>query len=103
MTRYKNIAPLFKGSTAIAYCEQSDSVAELMSIAKSETKLHLLGGVVDNQMLIPQGFQATADLPSFLTQHLILSNTLTALQTSVTNHLSYSPQVLEGLIRRIPL
>lgn len=101
-TKYRNIVPLFKGCTAIAYSKDSDPVSDLVSITKSEGKLHMLGGIVDNQMFTPQELQECAQLPPLVTQHLELSRSLTQLQSSLSTNLLYNQQNLSNLLKQIP-
>lgn len=64
-TVVRNIAMLFRGSTALVYgdFEQTNS---LLSCIKSEPKLCLLGGKVMNQLFTPQGLGEVGKLPSSL-------------------------------------
>lgn len=101
MTKYRNVISLFKGCTALAYSKESEPVSHLVSITKSESKLHMLGGVVDDQMFTPQELHQCAQLLSLLTQHLTLSRTLTMVQSSLTNSLQHNQQRLSGLIEQI--
>ena len=101
-TRYKNILPLFKGCTAIAYSKESHPVSNLVSATQSESKLHMLGGIMDDQMFTPRELQECAELPPLLTQHMILSRSLTLLQSSLRDSLLHNQKQLSGLIKRIP-
>ncbi len=101
-TEYRNIVPLFKGCTAIAFSMESDPVSEMVSITQSESKLHMLGGIMDNQMFTPQELQKCAQLSPLLTQHLVLSRSLTQLQSSLRDNLLHNQRTLTHLIGNIP-
>ena len=101
-TKYKNIIPLLKGCTAIAYGKDSDIVSDLVSVTKSEGKLHLLGGIVDDQMVTPQELQSCAQLPPLGTQHLMLSQYMMQLQSSLSNNLLHNQQTLRHFLKQIP-
>ena len=101
-TKYKNIVPLFKGCTAIAYSRESSPISDLVSVVKSERKLLMLGGLIDNQMFTPQGMKKCAALPPMTAQHLLLSRTLTMSQSFLQTCLMHNQQKLSDLIKHIP-
>ena len=76
-------------------------MSDLVAVTKSENKLHMLGGIMDNQMFTPQQMQECAKMPSLLTQHMVLSRTLTQLQSSLRDNLMRNQQTLSGLLGRI--
>lgn len=92
---------MFKGSTAIAFCTGTP-VSDLISAANTEGRLHLLGGIVNDQMFTPKGLKKCADLPPMETQHLILTRTLTMSQSALQSHLAYHQQTLSDLLKRMP-
>ena len=72
-TKYENMMPLFYGSTAIAYSHQPQ-LAELFAVTKTLPKFLLLGGLVENELMTPQGIQKYSELPDKITlQHQLLS------------------------------
>ncbi len=54
----------------------------------------MLGGVIDDQLFTTEGIQRYAELPNLSVQQLILSRTLTLLQSSLQNNLVYNQQRL---------
>ena len=90
-----------KGCTAIAFGNDATIISDLLSTIKPEAKLHMMGGVVDEQILTPQGLQRCANLQPMLSQHVELSRTLTALQSLLSNSLLSSQQNLCSQIGRI--
>ncbi len=74
-----------------------------MSALKTEQKLFLLGGIVDDQMFTPQGIKKCVELPSILTQHLVLSRTLTQSQSQLQERLLHCQQNLRTLIKSLPI
>jgi len=64
-TRYKPLADLFKGPTAIAYSNDPVSAAKVVSdYAKKNEKFVILGGAMGETVLNPAGVKALASLPS---------------------------------------
>lgn len=57
---------------------------------------------MDDQMFTPEGLQMSAEMLPLHTQHLLLSQTLTMLQSALTNHLLHNQQVLSNLVDHIP-
>lgn len=64
-TRYKPLADLFKGPTAIAYSDDPVAAAKAATdFAKKNEKLVLLGGAMAGTVLNADGVKALASLPS---------------------------------------
>lgn len=64
-TRYKPLADLFKGPTAIAYSDDPVSAAKVVSdYAKKNEKFVILGGAMGDTVLNPKAVTALASLPS---------------------------------------
>ena len=61
-TPCQNLAPLFKGSTALVY-GNLDQTSSLLSCIKSEPRLCVLGGKVLDQLFTPRGLEEIAKLP----------------------------------------
>lgn len=100
-TVYRNIVPLFKGCTAVAYGQDESSVTDLLSCTTKEANLHLLGGVVDNQMFNPRGLQEYADLPSAEKLYQQLLGILTQPQMMLRSHLQAIPQRLSQMLGQV--
>ncbi|XP_072181097.1 large ribosomal subunit protein uL10m-like [Diadema setosum] len=62
-TRLENMHPLFVGSCIVAVSEEP-TVKELLKATKRFPQIHLLGGLVEDQLLSPQGMEEYAKLPS---------------------------------------
>lgn len=77
-------------------------MSDLVSITKSEGKLHMLGGIMDDQMFTPQELHKCAQLPPLDTQHVVLSRSLTQLQSSLRSSLLHNQQSLSNLLKQIP-
>lgn len=93
-TIYCNIAPLFRGPTAVAFAKDSAAINDLVAVTRAEPKLHLLGGLVEDVIMSPLRLQKYADLPP-----------LEVLQQEVVNTLNRVPltliQYLEGNQRKL--
>jgi large subunit ribosomal protein L10 len=64
-TRYEGLAPLFTGSTAIAYSADPVAAAKVVvAFAKGNDKLAILGGAMGDLQLDPNAIKALATLPS---------------------------------------
>ena len=64
-TRFDGIAPLLKGTTALAWSHDPVAVAKVaVEFAKTNEKLVLIGGALGTQMLDADGVKALAELPS---------------------------------------
>jgi len=100
-TQYKNITPLFRGSTVIAFGKASNDVSHLLTATKKENKLQMMGGMVDNQLFTPRGMQDCAKLQSLEMQHIELTRTLTSVQSHLSNCLMNSQQHLCSQLGRI--
>ena len=64
-TRFDGIAPMLKGTTALAWSHDPVAVAKVaVEFAKTNEKLVLIGGSLGTQMLDANGVKALAELPS---------------------------------------
>jgi large subunit ribosomal protein L10 len=64
-TRFDGIAPMRKGTTALAWSHDPVAVAKVaVEFAKTNEKLVLIGGSLGTQMLDADGIKALAELPS---------------------------------------
>ena len=64
-TPYKDLGPLFKGPTAIAYSKDPVAAAKVIAaFAKDNEKLTIVGGAMGENTLDVAGVQALATLPS---------------------------------------
>ncbi len=100
-TRYRNISLLFKGCTAIAYGEDPTSLASLLASTKSEPKLHLLGGLIDNQLFTPKGLSNCAALPTVEVLRGELVGLLRLPSVSMAQALQANSQKLSSLLSQI--
>ena len=100
-TRYVHINPLFRGCTAIAFAKEPSAIKELLSVTNSESKLHLLGGVVEDIMMTPLGLQDYANLPTLKDLQQILLGTLNQTQMMLVRSLESTPQRLSQLLSQI--
>ena len=96
-----HISPLFRGATAVAFAKEPSAVKELLSVTNTESKLYLLGGVVEDTMMTPLGLQDYADLPSLKDLQQILLGTLNQTQMMLTRSLQGTPQKLSQLLSQI--
>ena len=99
-TRYQNIVPLFRGCTAVAF-GRDPSVSSLLSHTKSEAKLLLLGGIVDNHLFTPKGLQEYAALPPVEIMQRNILGTLQLSQLMLSMLLQDSSQKLSYLLNSI--
>ena len=102
-TRYKNIVPLFRGSTAVAASKEGlpTTVGRLLADTKKEDKLFLVGGMVDKQMLTPEGLQSYSKVPSIEGLQQELLAILNQNQVSLKQALDSSSQRLSYLLEQV--
>ena len=62
-TKYKHMLPLFRSTTAVAFCKKP-SVKHLLTALNSHPKLLLIGGKVDDTLMSQDGLKQYAKLPS---------------------------------------
>ena len=96
-TRFRNVIPLFKGCTAVAFAKTS-AVSHLLDSLKGEGRLQLLGGVLDDQLLTHRGFHEYAQLPPMETLHQRLVTNLTVSQMILARSLMSGSQRLSQLL-----
>ncbi len=83
-TKFSEIADLFKGPTAIAYSEDPVAAARVaVNFAKTNDKLVVVGGALDEQQLDQAGVQTLAKLPSLDEQRSMLIGLIQAPATKV--------------------
>ncbi len=83
-TKFSEIADLFKGPTAIAYSEDPVAAARVaVDFAKTNDKLVVVGGALDEQQLDQAGVQTLAKLPSLDEQRSMLIGLIQAPATKV--------------------
>jgi large subunit ribosomal protein L10 len=64
-TKFDGIAPLLKGTTALAWAHDPVAVSKVaVEFAKTNEKLVLIGGSLGTQMLSADGVKALSELPS---------------------------------------
>jgi len=64
-TKFAQLAPLFKGPTAVAYSTDPVAAAKVaISYANANEKLTIVGGAMGDTLLDPNGVKALATLPS---------------------------------------
>lgn len=85
-TKYKNMGLLLRGSSAIAYSKEPQ-LSDLLSITKPEPKLLLLGGVVEDTLMTPEGFKSHSNLPNKMVLYQQLLGTLMLPQTLLSTML----------------
>ena len=96
-TRFRNIVPLFRGCTALAFSKTA-AVSHLLDCLKGEGKLQLLGGVVEDQLVTHTELQEFANLPPVETLHQKLAATLTLSQTLLAGFLQSGPFRLSQML-----
>ena len=100
-TKYGNISPLFRGCTAVAYAKEASAAKDLLSVTGSESKLHLLGGVVEDEMMTPLGLKSYSELPSLEGLQQAILGTLNQTQMTLRWYLQRTPQRLTQLLKQI--
>lgn len=100
-TRYQNLSLLFKGASAIAYGRDSTSLAPLLSGTKTVAKLHLLGGILDDQLFTPKGLHKYAALPSIDALRGEMIGLLVSPKLAITQVTQASYQRLSTLLGQI--
>lgn len=100
-TRYQNIRPLFKGATAVAFAREPSSVKDLLSVTRSESKLHLLGGIVEDKMMTPLGVKEYSELPTLKEVQQAILVTLMQTQHTLLRYIQSTPQKLSQLLTQI--
>ena len=99
-TKFRNISPLLRGSTALVYNQEPD-VMQLLQIMKLESKVLLLGGLVENELMTPNGMKQFSSLPdkTMVLQQLV--STLMHPQVVLSNQLIASPIRLSYFLHQI--
>jgi large subunit ribosomal protein L10 len=83
-TRFDGIAPMLKGTTALAWSKDPVSVAKVaVEFAKTNEKLVLIGGSLGTQLLNADGVKALAELPSLDTLRAKLLGLIAAPATRI--------------------
>ena len=100
-TAYRNISFLLRGCTAVAYGEEAASLSALLASTASEPKLHLLGGILEDQMFTPKGLQECAKLPTIEVLRGELVGSLQLAQVMLSHLLQANPQRLSSLLTQI--
>ena len=90
-----------KGPTAIAFGDSSSDIAHLVTDTKKENKLHMMGGMVEDQLITPKGIKECAKLRPLEEQQINLTMTLTSLQMQLSRYLLSSQQHLCSQLERI--
>ena len=81
-TKFAGLAPLFTGSTAIAYSTDPVAAAKVaVAFANANEKLTIVGGAMGDQMLGADGVKALATLPSL---NVLRAKLVGLLQTPAT-------------------
>jgi large subunit ribosomal protein L10 len=103
-TPHESATSLFFGNSVIAYSEQS-RLKELLSVTKTEPKLILLGGLVDNELMTPNGIEDYSKLPSKMVLHQQLLGTLMeplmSLQSSLCGNSTRLYQLISEHIKKL--
>lgn len=100
-TAFSNMNLLFQGSTAISYSNDATVLPHLLAITKIEPKLHLLGGIIDNELLTPLSMINIAKLPEKWVLYQQLINTIQMSSVVLTNLLDATPRRLVQLLERV--
>jgi len=97
-TKYEGLSDLFRGPTAIAYADDPVAAARaVVTYARKNEKLVVLGGAVGEEMLGADGVKALATLPSLDELRARLAGLLNAPATKVAGVL----QAPAGQIARV--
>ena len=99
-TIYANMISLFIGSTALAYSNNEASLPELLSVTKKESKLLLLGGLIDNELLTPNALKNVAALPDKSVLHQELLGILQSSAVALSSLINTPPRQLSYLLDR---
>ena len=97
-TRFESVTPLFKGCTALAFGD-TESLKGLLRMTKKQSKLYVLGGILEDQLYTPKGIESLASLPAIQEVHQRLRGLLTLSQSSLVNLLQRSPQDLSSVLK----
>ena len=82
-TKFSNLSPLFHGTTSLAFSEKP-CINDLLKVIKNESKLYLLGGTVDNELMTAKTIENYAKMPSKDIVHSQLLTILSSQQTKLT-------------------
>ena len=100
-TDYHNITPLFRGCTAVAYAKESTAIKQLLAVTQPETKLHLLGGFVENHLMSPSSLQEYAALPPLEVVQQAIVHTINQVPLTLMRYIENAPQRLVQLLAQI--
>ncbi len=78
-TKFSNLCSLLHGTTSLAFSEKP-CINDLLKVIKNESKLYLLGGVVDNELMTVKTIQDYAKMPTKDTVHSQLVTILNSQQ-----------------------
>ena len=99
-TRYKNLNPLLHGSTAVAFSDKP-CIHDILNAVKSERKLYLLGGLIEDELMTPKSIEKYAELPEKSLVYANLAMTLMAPHVMLNKLLGDSIGRLSQLLEQL--
>jgi large subunit ribosomal protein L10 len=98
-TRFKELSPLFKGPTGIAFSEDPVAAAKVaVAFAKDNEKLAILGGSLADKLLDANAVKTLATLPSLDEQRAILVRLIMTPATRIAGVVQAPPAQLARVI-----
>ena len=98
-TKMEGLSPLFEGPTAIAFSDDPVMPAKIAVIfAKENNKLIVLGGTLDNKVLVTTEVKALAQLPSLDEQRAIIIGLVQAPATKIAGVLAAPAEQLARVL-----
>lgn len=99
-TKFRNFCPLLRGSSALVYSQEPD-VSQLLQATKSEQKVLLLGGLVENELMTPNGMKNYSNLPEKTVVYQQLAGTIMQTQLVLSSQLMASQTHLSQLLQQV--
>ena len=100
-TSYSAMSTLFRGCTAVAYSRESSAIKELLTVTKTQSKLHLLGGVVEKEIMSPLDLQNYSDLPPLDVLHQAIVMTINQTAMMLRMYIEGTQQRLSQMLTQI--
>ena len=85
----------------MAFAKEPSAAKDLVAATKAETKLHLLGGVVEDEIMTPLSLQNYANLPPLEVMHQTILGTLSQTQMMLRMYIESTPQRLSQSLTQI--
>jgi large subunit ribosomal protein L10 len=94
----RNISILFKGPSLLLFSNESTSLSKCLHSVHNQSKLELLGGMVDKELITRAGLEALAKLPSRVQVQSVLLGSIQESSVQLGRALQHHQQRLSSLL-----